>query len=340
VPNHLGFTCTTRRLIGREIYRDAIYLLATKGETIETIFVMRVLSIFRLPQDPTPPERPGAKPVKSIYAFLGVHEEIPFDWGRIVSSPYIPPFWLGLIRYLFAIYGLVSFSAYFNILVNQKTRFLRKQGWKLFGDIMFQSYLALASYFVISAILTLVSAMKKMYPGRTWPRCLKLAYILLQTSVLTLPLFCTIVYVYWTLPALPAWNTKPLTCWSTITFYFLNTVFSFVELILGASRPRPWSHLIVIIITLGLYLAFHSILVAATGGKVWIYTALKFSLPINQGYISAVRVSGLCIIASICFCVVQTLLWVKCRYLGGCRLHSRGREPPKMDENVHLEEII
>ena len=167
-----------------------------------------------------------------------------------------------------------------------------------------------------------------------WARPLQHAHLILQTSVLTFPLFCTIIYVYWTLPALPAWHTRTQSLWSTITFYMLNTLFSFTELFLSASRPRPWSHLIIVILLLGLYLAFHSILVAATGGKVWIYTVLKFSLTINRGWISAVRVFGLCVLASASFCVMQLLLWFKCRYLNGLQLprtHINGTELRKLE---------
>jgi hypothetical protein len=100
----------------------------------------------------------------------------------------------------------------------------------------------------------------------------------------------------------------------------LNSVFSFTELCFCALRPRPWSHLIVIILILALYLAFHSLLVAATGGKVWVYTVLKFSLVINKGWISAGRIFALCVLASTSFSVMQLLLWIKCRYFGGLRL--------------------
>jgi hypothetical protein len=114
----------------------------------------------------------------------------------------------------------------------------------------------------------------------------------------------------------------------------LNTVSSLAELFLSASRPRPWSHLIFVILFLGLYLAFHSILVAATGGKVWVYTVLKFSLSINRGAISAARVSGLCVLAIFSFCIMQLLLWVKCRYLGGLKLCSnRDTSSAKPDLN-------
>ena len=276
---------------------------------------MAFLSMFRLPQDPPAPTI--AKPVNKFYRFFGLE---PFDHDRSVSSPYIRPAFLGVIRLLFGIYMLVSFFVHFSLLASQKNKFLRKQAYKLLGDLMFHSFLGMTGYFLISGYHTLAYARKKRSPLSSWVRPLQLTHLFLQTTVLTFPLFCTVIYLYWTLPALPAWHTRTATLWSTITFYMLNTFFSLTELFLSASRPRPWSHLIIVVLLLGLYLAFHSILIAASGGKVWVYTVLKFSLVINRGWISAVRVLGLCILASVSFCVMQLILWLKCRYLNGLRL--------------------
>lgn len=273
---------------------------------------------FRLPPDS--PNLIKSKPINKFYRFFGLDGNIPFDYNRTVSSPYIRPMYLGGIRILFGLYMLASFVIYFSILAAQENKFLRKQAWKLFGDIMFHSYLAMAVYFFFSGYHTIVFAIRRRSPLLLWTRPLQLAHLILQTTVLTLPPVCTFIYLYWMLPALPAWRTRTLTLWTTITFYMLNTLFSFIELVLSASKPRPWSHLIIVILILGLYLAFHSILVAASGGKVWIYIVFKFSLVINKGGKSALRVFGLCLLATVSFCVVQGLLWVKCRYLGGLKL--------------------
>jgi hypothetical protein len=279
---------------------------------------MAFLSKFRLRQDPPPPAR--IKPLNRFYRFFGLQAGDPFDHDRSVSSPYIRPVCLGLIRLLFGTYMLISFIVYFSLLAAQKNKFLRKRAWKLFGDIMFHSFLGIAAYFLVSGYHTLEYVRKKRNPLSLWNRQFQLAHSFLQTTILTFPLFCTIIYLYWTLPALPAWHTRAQSLWSTITFYMLNTFFSFTELFLSASRPRPWTHLIVVILILGLYLAFHSILVAASGGKVWVYTVLKFSLVINRGWISAVRAFGLCFLVTVTFSVMQLLLWLKCRYLRGLKL--------------------
>ena len=278
---------------------------------------MGIVSFFRLPPDP-PLER--SRSVNKFYRFFGHDGGIPFDHDRPVSSPYIRPPFLCIYRVLLGLYMLTSFLFYFVTLATQPNKFLRKQAWKLLGDIMFHSFLGMCVYFLISAYHTFVYCRRQVNPLSTWPRPLQLAHLILQTTVLVFPIFCTIIYVYWTLPALPGWHTRPLDRWATITFYMLNSVFSFTELCFCASRPRPWSHLIIIIFILALYLAFHSLLVAATGGKVWVYTVLKFSLVINKGWISAGRIFALCVLASASFSVMQLLLWIKCRYLGGLKL--------------------
>lgn len=275
---------------------------------------MGIISFFCLKSDP--PLEPPLPRLNNFYKFFGVDE----GTLRTVESPYLRPRYLCLIRYVLAIYCWISFFVYFGFLATQKSKFLRKQAWKLLGDIMFHSYLGMALYFTFAAYHTHIYVLRKRNPLSRWPRPLQLAHLILQSTVLTFPLFCTIIYVYWTLPALPGWYTRPLSKWSTITFYMLNTVFSYIELGLSAARPRPWSHLIVVVVILGCYLAFHSILVTATGGKVWIYTVLKYSLSINKGWISAVRAIGLCVLGIVSFCLMQLLLWVKCRYLGGLKL--------------------
>jgi hypothetical protein len=285
---------------------------------------MRLPSILRLPPDS--PALIKSRPINKLYRFFGLDSDILFDHDRTVASPYIGPMYLGAIRILLGLYMLTSFIVYFSILAAQKNKFLRKQAWKLLGDIMFHSYLGMAVYFFFSGYHTIVFAIRRRNPLILWVRPLQLAHLILQTTVFTFPLLCTFIYLYWMLPALPAWHTRALTLWRTTTFYMLNTLFSFVELVLNASRPRPWSHLIVIILILGLYLAFHSILVVTSGGKVWIYTVFKFSLVINKGWISALRVLGLCILATVSFCIIQSLLWVKCRYLGGVKLSQTGTE--------------
>jgi hypothetical protein len=285
---------------------------------------MGCLARFCLPSDPPAQER--EKPANNVFYRLC---DLPAGTERCVLSPYIRPVYLGFIRLLFGAYMLISFIVYFSILASQPNKFLRKQAWKLLGDLMIHSYLGLAGYFFFSAYHTLTYAIKKRNPLSKWANSLRSAHLILQSSILTFPVFCTVIYMYWTLPALPAWHTRTLTLWSTITFYMLNTVFSLTELFLSASRPRPWSHLIFVIVFLGLYLAFHSILVAASSGKVWVYTVLKFSLSINRGGISALRVGGLCMLAVVSFCMMQLLLWFKCRYLGGLGLPSTDNEAPR-----------
>src|SRR5208282_3816401 len=200
---------------------------------------MAFLSKFRLCQDFPPPAR--MKPLNSLYRFFGLQAGDRFDHDRSVLSPYIRPVCLGLIRLLFGMYMLVSFIAYFSLLAAQKNKFLRKRAWKLFGDIMFHSFLGMAAYFLVSGYHTLQYVRKKRNPLSLCNRQLRLAHSFLQTTVLTFPLFCTIIYLYWTLPALPAWHTRTQSLWSTITFYMLNTFFSFTELFISGSRPRPWT---------------------------------------------------------------------------------------------------
>jgi hypothetical protein len=312
-----------------DLVHDHVWRIHLKDSTLVLHVDMGLKTFLRLP---APPNAVAGCPQNKFYRFFGLGD----DENRTVSSPYIKPVYLGLMRLLFGTYMVTSFTVQYVLLVSQKSPFLKRQAYKLLGDIMFHSYLGLAVYFLFSGGHTLVFAYNKRNPLSTWPRPLQLAHRLLQTTVLTFPLLCTIIYMCWTLPALPAWHTRINTRWSTVTFYMLNLVFALCELVFSASRPRPWSHLIVVVLILGLYLAFHSILLAATHGKIWIYTVLKFSLKINRGWQSVITVLGICSIAIGSFLVMQLLLWIKCRFLGGLRLlptHNQDTEAAKLDSN-------
>src|SRR5579859_1369109 len=167
--------------------------------------IMGIISFFRLKSD-SPPEAP-LPPLNKFYKFFGLEEG---TLHRTVESPYIRPIYLCLIRYVFAAYTWLSFFIYFALLASQKSKFLRKQAWKLLGDIMFHSYLGMAIYFTFAAYHTHIYILHKHPPLARWPKSLQLAHLVLQSTVLTFPLFCTIIYVYWTLPALPGWYTRPL----------------------------------------------------------------------------------------------------------------------------------
>ena len=291
---------------------------------------------LKLPEDPPCPK---TLPVNKVYKFFGFDGSIPFDRNRTVTSPYIRPVTLGVIRLLLGLYMLASFLVHFTLLATQKNKWLRKQAWKALGDIMIHSFLGLTAYFLVSAYHTLFYAAKKRNPLASWPRSLQLTHLILQSTILSFPLFCTIIYAIWSLPALPGWHTKPQTRWSTVTFYMLNSAFSYTELCLSATRPRPWSHLTFLVLFLGLYLAFHSLLVAATNGNVWIYTVLKFNLIINQGWISAIRVGGLCVLSCLSFCLMQFVIWLKCRYLGGLFLPSPDLNGIESEKPVQEEDV-
>jgi hypothetical protein len=266
-------------------------------------------------------------PQNRFYRFFGLpesEEDGAFDHDRAVSSPYVRPMHLGLIRVLLGVYMLTSFIVYFCLLATQQNKFLRKQAYKLFGDILIESFLGMTAYFLFAGSHTLFYSITKRNPLNKWPRPLQLAHLILHTTVLVLPLFSTIVYCTWTLRAQKKWYTQPQTTWSTVTFYMLNTVFSYLEMVLCESPTRPWSHLLAIWLLLGLYIAFHSLLVWATKGKIWIYTVLKYTLSINQGWKSALRAVGLCGLALATFGIMQIVLWLKCRYFKGLSQEKHG----------------
>lgn len=289
---------------------------------------MGLISFFRLPPDPQVQQE------NRFYRFFGLGGGVIFDNNRTASSPYVPPLYLGIIRLLLGLYGCIAFVVYFFILISQDHKFLRRQAWKLLGDIMFLIYLGQTGYFIFAGCHSILFATERKNPLAIWPRPCQLAHILLQTTVMCMPLFCSVIYLYWSLPALPIWHAHRLSRWSVVTFYILNTVFSLMELVLSSSRPRPWSHLIIVILLLGLYLAFHSTLAAASRGRVWVYTVLKYSLAVNRGWISVVRVVGLCVLACINFCIMQLLLWIKCRYLEGLKLPQVTQPVPRSRETV------
>lgn len=142
-------------------------------------------------------------------------------------------------------------------------------------------------------------------PLQKWPRVLQLAHLLLQTTVINSPPLVTLVY--WSLLANDGSFATPSDTFSAVTAHMLNSLFAFVELACSRTRPPAWSHLIVLLVFIALYLGLAYINLAA---QDWpIYPFLRPNGPVVVGYVFGIG-AGVCVIFCITRGLVQLREWV------------------------------
>src|SRR5579862_2973070 len=130
---------------------------------------------------------------------------------------------------------------------------------------------------------------------------------LFYSTIITYPFIVTAVY--WSLISTPP-HTKALgtlmSRWSNISFHCLNAVFAFFEVVFSAVLPQTWTHSLVILLILGLYLAMAYIIRAASRFYVYEFMDTKSMGALTGAYIAGIGAMGV-----IAFFVVQGAVWIK-----------------------------
>jgi len=184
----------------------------------------------------------------------------PFDAQyRLVTSGFLPPFWLFLIRLIFGVYSLTSNIVYL-ILDLQVNRDPAERYYVYFTHL---SYIGLAAYFCAAAFHTGFftinlrhlrrgdTSQGLWYPLQKWGKFLQAMHLYLYCTVVIFPILVTAVY--WAILKDEGTFRDPLNSWNNISFHALNTVFAVVEVAIGRV-PMPWGYLLPCVVTLGLYL--------------------------------------------------------------------------------------
>lgn len=163
------------------------------------------------------------------------------------------------------------------------------------------------SYFWISGIYSVIYAITGRSPLRKLPRFLQLLHSLFYSTVTTYPFIVTAVY--WSLISTPPHKKALATVvsrWSNTSFHCLNAVFACFEVMFSAVLPQRWTHSLVILLILGLYIAMAYIIRLTAKFYVYEFMDVKMMGAVTGAYIAGIGAMGM-----ITFFVVQGVVWVK-----------------------------
>jgi len=139
------------------------------------------------------------------------------------------------------------------------------------------------------------------------PKFLQLLHSLWYSTVTTFPFIVTAVF--WSLISVPphkkALKTTQLK-WTNISFHCLNSVFAFSEILLSAVLPQRWTHSIIILGIMILYIAMAYIIHLTA--HFYVYDFMDTSM---LGALAAAYVFGIGGLGVVTFFVVQGLVWMK-----------------------------
>ncbi|KAH7908137.1 hypothetical protein BJ138DRAFT_1013387 [Hygrophoropsis aurantiaca] len=257
-----------------------------------------------------------------LYERFGVGS--PFDPAhKLVTSPVFSPLALGIIRFLLALYTLVTTIT---ILASESLVYHDSKSYlSYFTDL---SYIGLVSYFWASSVQTLAFALRgqKGYPLQSWPRVLQLLHLLLLSTIIVFPIIVTAVF--WALLASPSTFATRYSAWSNISEHAMNSLFALFEIFLTNVGPSPWSHLVPVFILLVCYLGVAYITHATQG----IYT-YGFLDPAKEHGLLAAYIVGIAVGYCVVFIIVRSIClfrwWLVARYTSAS---SEPIQPEALDE--------
>jgi len=238
---------------------------------------------------------------RGFYPFFGVSR--PFDpQGTFVTARFLSPFIFGLLRLLFAIYGICVIII--DIVLTARDGDIDTY-FSYFTDI---TYIALIFYFIFAAGHTLWYARTGTSPLNNWYRPFQMAHTILFSTIITYPIIVTIVF--WTLLSSSSTFATPRSTWSNISKHALNSAYALFEIVFSAVGLQPWSHLIFIILFLAAYLGVAYITHATQG--IYVYAFLNPS----KGPILAAYIVGILVASILVFVIVNLTKWglTKCTH--------------------------
>ena len=112
------------------------------------------------------------------------------------------------------------------------------------------SYIGLTFYMIFAAGHTLYYARTGREPLNSWPRFFQLCHTVLYSTIITYPIIVTIVF--WGLLSSSSTFSTTFNTWSNISLHALNSAYAVFEILFSAVGRQPWSHLIFLIIFLGI----------------------------------------------------------------------------------------
>lgn len=234
-----------------------------------------------------------------FYRFFGMSDPVDADHRFVTSNV----FWPGLLGGIRLAIGIFQVAVLVTLLVY--TDIISGNAGSLFSYFTILSYIGLCAYFFAAAVQTIVYARTGKEPLNKWPRVLQLCHLGLASTILVFPFIVSVEF--WAL--LAAYGSpfgSSFDTFSSVSIHVLNLVFCLFEIVFSRLAPSPWSHLIIIILCLALYLGLAYITLFSQKWLVY-----PFLNP-TSGWIVAAYVFGTAIGAVIVFAIVHGLVQLRC----------------------------
>ncbi|KAK9416245.1 putative FAR-17a/AIG1-like protein [Seiridium unicorne] len=225
----------------------------------------------------------------------------PFDSSnRLITSAFMPPLVLGLIRLTFAVYGVAGIFIKLIIAKDESAG----ASFSYFSNI---TYWGITFYLLFSSFHGLAYALRGVYPLAQWPKFLQALHLLLYSTIVNYPFIVTIVF--WSLQYGPEKLASPYLAWSNISRHALNALVSVLEVILPRTEPMPWVHAPLLVLMLGGYCA----IVYITEANEGFYT-YGFMNPTKQGPGKvAGMIVGIGVGSVFLFAIIRLVIMIRCR---------------------------
>lgn len=189
------------------------------------------------------------------------------------------------------------------------------------------------SYLWVSGIYSITYAITGHSLLRKLPRFFQLLHTLFYSTVTTFPFVVTTVF--WSLISTPphkkAFSTAMLQ-WINVSFHCLNAVFAFCEVAFSAVLPQRWTHSLVILAIMGLYVAMAYIIYLSAHFYVYSFMDARMVGALTAAYISGIGGMGI-----VTFFIVQGLVWIK-GLLGGTRIWRSRYDVPRWETEQRVVE--
>ncbi|KAF8867595.1 hypothetical protein CPB85DRAFT_1246121 [Mucidula mucida] len=220
-----------------------------------------------------------------------------------ITSPFVSPLVLAIVRLLFAFYSL--FTLIYTLAYQGSNGF--------FSYFTHLTYIGMTSYFWAAGVQGIVWEYTKRqgagrYLLRSWPRPFQLAHEWLWSTIMSYPIVVTVVY--WTLLASSFSSLDGVDTWSSISMHAINSLFCLSEVLLTHNPAPRWIWLIVDIIVLAMYLGLAYLSKYTLGFYVY-----SFLDPKKEGAFLAAYIAGIGIGEAIVFAIMYGIVRLRMRLI-------------------------
>lgn len=132
-----------------------------------------------------------------------------------------------------------------------------------FSFFTYLTFWSLGFYFLFASIHTFCYAVNRTTWLHRWPRPIQLLHSFYYSTITCFPFLVSIVF--WGTMYSGPWPNHRFDQWINISVHSLNSLFAIIEIVLPATESPPWSHILILLVSLSLYLGL-AYLTRWTGG--------------------------------------------------------------------------